>query len=172
MFGSSLNIGRTAAVKTGTTEDYRDALTVGYTPSLVVGVWVGNNDNTPMDNVAGSLGAAPIWRQLMTNFLQGVPDERFEKPTFVVSQNVCVSAGIRQTYQEYFISGTQPDDNSCTGVTPRLSISPSVSLSPSPSPSLTPTEEPTPTPEPTVLPPENPQPTESIPLPTIEITNP
>jgi 1A family penicillin-binding protein len=168
VFGGSLSIGRTAAVKTGTTEDYRDALTVGYTPSLVVGVWVGNNDNTPMDNVAGSLGAAPIWRQLMTNFLTGVPDERFEKPTFVVAQNVC--SVNRSRYLEYFISGTQPPET-CDAPTgfPTISISPSVTISPTQSPTP---ETPTSTPQPTDLPPQNPQPTDTIPLPTIQITQP
>jgi hypothetical protein len=55
---SALNIGRPAAAKTGTTNDYRDSLTVGYTPQLVTGVWVGNTDNSPMDRVAGASGAA------------------------------------------------------------------------------------------------------------------
>jgi 1A family penicillin-binding protein len=168
VFGGSLTIGKTAAVKTGTTEDYRDALTVGYTPSLVVGVWVGNNDNTPMDNVAGSLGAAPIWRQLMTNYLAETPDEEFEKPTFVVSQRVCISS--RLNYMEYFISGTQPND-SCAAPTPLVSLSPSPSISPSVSPTSGPTEEPSPTQQPTTAPPPNViQPTDSVPLPTIQIT--
>lgn len=64
-FGSLLNIPIRAAVKTGTAEDWRDSLTFGYTPDIAVGVWVGNNDNSPMDGIAGSLGAAPIWKTLM-----------------------------------------------------------------------------------------------------------
>ncbi|MCA9982108.1 MAG: transglycosylase domain-containing protein, partial [Anaerolineales bacterium] len=58
--------GRPAAVKTGTTNDYRDAWTVGYTPQLVTAVWVGNTDNSPMDAVPGSRGAAPIWHAIMS----------------------------------------------------------------------------------------------------------
>ena len=58
---SLLNIGRPAAVKTGTTTDFRDNWTVGYTPELVAGVWVGNADNSPMLNITGVDGAAPIW---------------------------------------------------------------------------------------------------------------
>src|SRR5258708_2693920 len=52
-FGGALTINRIAAVKTGTTDDFKDALTLGYTPSFAVGVWVGNNDDKPMDSVAG-----------------------------------------------------------------------------------------------------------------------
>ena len=163
-FGGSLTINRTAAVKTGTTEDYRDALTVGYTPSLVVGVWVGNNDNSPMDNVAGSLGAAPIWRSLMNNFLLNTPIETFKKPTFVVAQPVCVST--TQTYTEYFIAGTQPRNNSCNLPSPTLSLTPSPSVSPTPGP----TDQPTPTPTPTPTPESFPDPTDPLPLPTIQIT--
>jgi 1A family penicillin-binding protein len=165
-FGASLTISRTAAVKTGTTNDYRDALTVGYTPSLVVGVWVGNNDNTPMDNVAGSMGAAPIWRNLMNNFLLNTPTEAFQKPTFVISQRICL--GNNQSYMEYFISGTQPSET-CAQPTPAISLTPTPSVSVTPTQTPVPTEEaPTPTPAPpteTIQ-----QPTESIPLPTIEIT--
>lgn len=169
-FGGSLTINRTAAVKTGTTNDYRDALTVGYTPSLVVGVWVGNNDNTPMDQVAGSLGAAPIWRLLMNNFLQNTPVETFQKPTFVISQTVC--SNTRQSYTEYFISGTQPSD-SCENPSPSASLtpSPSVSVTPTTTPQPT-TESSTPTPTQTPTPEVITQPTEAPPLPTVEITGP
>lgn len=168
VFGSALTIGRTAAVKTGTTEDYRDALTVGFTPSLVVGVWIGNNDNTPMDNVAGSLGAAPIWRSLMTNFLSDVKVESFKKPSFVVSSVVCPPR--QEPYMEYFIAGTEPKD--CTSLTPTVSPTPPTSPTPSPSgtPAPTPTNEPEPTDEPE--PTEESNPTSSIPLPTIEVTIP
>jgi membrane peptidoglycan carboxypeptidase len=54
-----------AAVKTGTTNDFRDNWTVGYTPGLVVGVWTGNSDNTPMINISGLTGAAPLWAEFM-----------------------------------------------------------------------------------------------------------
>jgi 1A family penicillin-binding protein len=162
-FGGSLSINRSAAVKTGTTEDYRDALTVGYTPSLVVGVWVGNNDNSPMERVAGSLGAAPIWRLLMNNFLQGTPIKNFEKPTFVVEQTVCIAGRV---YMEYFISGTQPE--SCGSLSPTRELSPSPQESPTPSPTQEP-EEPTPTEIPTPTQLATPPPTD-IPFPTIVIT--
>lgn len=73
--------GRSVAAKTGTTNDYRDAWTIGYTPSLVTGVWVGNNDNTAMKRGAdGSKIAAPIWNQYMRASLAGMPVEPFQKP--------------------------------------------------------------------------------------------
>lgn len=79
---STLNIpNHTVAAKTGTTEGYRDAWTIGYTPSLVVGVWVGNNDNRPMlTGSAGAMAAAPIWHELMARFLAGKPNEDFVRP--------------------------------------------------------------------------------------------
>lgn len=182
VFGGSLSLSRPAAVKTGTTEDYKDALTVGYTPSLVVGVWVGNNDNEPMDNVAGSLGAAPIWRNLMENYLAGKPVEEFEKPTFVVSETICIN-GRRSGVTEFFIAGTQPP--SCDVPTTR----PSATSGPSESPTPTnqPDDEnddnngngndrrPTATPIPTLTP--FPTPTTgtgptSGPIPTVQIINP
>lgn len=72
----------TVAVKTGTTDNKRDNWTFGYTPKLAVGVWVGNNDNTPMDPAltSGVTGAAPIWNHLMTNLLQNQPDMAFNRP--------------------------------------------------------------------------------------------
>lgn len=101
VFGTALNISRPAAVKTGTTEDFKDAWTMGYTPGLVVGVWVGNNLNQPMDGIAGSLGAAPIWKDLMEKFSEGTPIENFDPPDDIVKLTVC---GV----SEYFVKGTAP----------------------------------------------------------------
>ena len=72
---------RPVAAKTGTTNNFRDAWTIGYTPSLVAGVWVGNNDNSEMKRGAdGSVIAAPIWNEFMKNALQGTPVENFSEP--------------------------------------------------------------------------------------------
>jgi 1A family penicillin-binding protein len=72
---------RPVAAKTGTTNDYRDAWTVGYTPSIVTGVWVGNNDNSKMNpGAAGGVVAAPIWNQYMKRVLGDTPIEQFKKP--------------------------------------------------------------------------------------------
>ena len=158
-FGVALDINKTSAVKTGTTEDFRDALTFGYTPSLTIGVWVGNNDNSPMDRIAGSLGAAPIWRLLMTRFLSGKPDENFEKPISIVRARVCpyinfdTKEASSPAFMEYFMEGTESRSISCN-------IMPTITISPTEEIILTgtPTEAPTPTPTPT-----------EIPTPTIEI---
>lgn len=163
-FGSALSIGRPAAVKTGTTEDYRDALTVGYTPSFVVGVWVGNNDNTHMDDIAGSLGAAPIWRNVMEHYLMGTPIEQFARPTFVVSELVCPYNSFR--YTEYFIAGTQTE--SCA--TPTAQPSPTMQTTVTPAPTTTPPPgptavQPTTTPLPQVIPTTAPT---ALPAPTVK----
>jgi len=80
--GSILNLkDRPAAVKTGTTDEYRDAWTIGYTPSLVVGVWVGNNDGSPMNKAAGAMVAAPIWHRFMEEALKNTPVEEFPVPS-------------------------------------------------------------------------------------------
>jgi 1A family penicillin-binding protein len=80
--GSDLTLkGRKVAAKTGTTQQYRDAWTLGYTPSLVTGVWVGNNDNTPLKSGAGgAMAAAPIWNEFMNRALEGTKVEEFQQP--------------------------------------------------------------------------------------------
>lgn len=114
VFGPVLNISRPAAVKTGTSENYKDSLTFGYTPSLAVGVWVGNNDGTPMDNIAGSLGAAPIWKSLMEKYLANTPVENFEKPEDVVRLKICSFNGLltdeatSSAITEVFVKGSEP----------------------------------------------------------------
>lgn len=93
-FNSPLNIpGRTVSVKTGTTDNKRDNWTIGYTPNFLVAVWVGNNNNAPMNPIlaSGITGAAPIWNKLMTMLLKGsdpkldiasVPDSVVQKSCF------------------------------------------------------------------------------------------
>lgn len=85
LFQNSLNLtvfpDREIALKTGTTNDYRDAWTIGYAPSLVVGVWAGNNNNAPMQKQGGSiLAAVPIWNEFMKQTLNNQPVEFFNKP--------------------------------------------------------------------------------------------
>lgn len=85
---SLLNIpGHKVAVKTGTTDSKRDNWTIGYSPEYVVGVWVGNNDNTPMHPslTSGVTGAAPIWNKIMTEVLKDRPDLAFEKPADIAT---------------------------------------------------------------------------------------
>ena len=68
------------AVKTGTTNDYRDAWTIGYTPSIVAGVWAGNNNNEAMAKKASVMFSTPIWRQFMETALLKVPKKDFTPP--------------------------------------------------------------------------------------------
>ncbi len=82
---SPLQLGvRPVAAKTGTSQDFRDGWTYGYTPSLVTGVWTGNNDNSPMKNNSdGVVTAGPIWNTFMRKALEGTPIEQFTNPEVV-----------------------------------------------------------------------------------------
>jgi membrane carboxypeptidase/penicillin-binding protein PbpC len=71
---------RPVAAKTGTTNGYRDAWTIGYTPQYVTAVWVGNNDNSPMTPSGGAIAAAPLWHDVMASLHKGLPVEQFNKP--------------------------------------------------------------------------------------------
>lgn len=98
MFGTNsvLNLPFEAAVKTGTTNDFRDNWTVGYTPDLVIGTWVGNADYTPMVNTSGISGAAPIWARLMQagiNRFRGGMATPFARPSDVVDKIICSLSG-------------------------------------------------------------------------------
>ncbi len=90
VFGNSLVVpGHTVGVKTGTTQSFRDAWTIGYTPQIAAGVWVGNNDGTEMKRGAdGSVVAAPIWRAFMSTFLADKENAQFERPAGVVRETV------------------------------------------------------------------------------------
>lgn len=72
--------GHDVAVKTGTTNNFKDAWIIGYTPSLVIGGWAGNNDNTPMVKKISALLVAPTWNELMNAILKGTANEPFEAP--------------------------------------------------------------------------------------------
>jgi penicillin-binding protein 1C len=103
IFGANslLNLPFRVAAKTGTTNDFRDNWTLGYTPDLVVGVWVGNADYTPMQNTTGMTGAAPIWSDFMqyaiTKLTGGIPTA-FYRPNTIVDRVICS------------VSGTEPSE--------------------------------------------------------------
>lgn len=104
MFGTNsvLALPFVAAAKTGTTNDFRDNWTIGYTPDLAVGVWVGNADYTPMQNTTGLTGAAPIWAQFMQYAvpqLTGNTATPFQRPAGIVERVVCA------------VSGAEPSDS-------------------------------------------------------------
>jgi penicillin-binding protein 1A len=117
MFGSSLNVpGKTVAVKTGTTDDNRDAWAIGYTPDITIGVWVGNNNNEMMTS-GGADMAGPIWRKTMQSAI-GTNSPSFTRPGGVIERNVCYgTGGLAQnrgenTYSEVFLTNALPK-NSC-----------------------------------------------------------
>jgi membrane peptidoglycan carboxypeptidase len=84
--------GQAAAVKTGTTSDFRDNWTIGYTPDIVVGVWVGNADNQPMRRISGVTGAAPLWREVLSGVLDMRGSRAFERPSNLVQVELCAES--------------------------------------------------------------------------------
>lgn len=111
---SPLRLDRPAAAKTGSTDDYRDSWTLGYTPDLVAGVWVGNADGTPTKRVLGSSGAGKIWHTFMTSALAGRPVLAFEQPEGLVRATICATTGFlatadcRTTVSDWFLAGQLP----------------------------------------------------------------
>ncbi len=119
---------RPAAAKTGTTQNFRDNWTVGYTTDFVMGVWAGNDDNSPMIDVTGVQGAAPIWHDSMLLAEQGHPIHDFTNPGGLVRATVTYPDGVQTT--DWFLPGTVPN----------------FSASPTPSPTGSPTPNPSPVP--------------------------
>ncbi len=114
---------RLVSVKTGTSNDKRDNWTIGYTPSYLVAVWVGNNNNSPMHPTltSGVTGAAPIWHDIMVELLKNELSEPLPRPPGIVEIPCYYGKA------EYFIKGTEPAGGRCAPLP-----------TPSPSPSSTP----------------------------------
>jgi membrane carboxypeptidase/penicillin-binding protein PbpC len=116
--GSVLELPFPAAVKTGTTTDWRDNWTIGYPTQRIVGVWVGNADNTPMLDVSGIDGAGPVWHDLMLA-AHPSPPASFVRPEEIVEIAICAPSGLlpspncQRIRNERYITGSephQPDD--------------------------------------------------------------
>lgn len=117
-FGSNsvLNIpGKTVSVKTGTTDQKRDNWTIGYTPLIATGVWVGNNDNSVMDPkiASGVTGASPIWQKIMMAALKDKPNETPPRPDSVVEVEIDGLMGGQAKEgspkrKEFYVKGTEP----------------------------------------------------------------
>src|SRR5262245_11667764 len=115
-----LGFDRPAAGKTGTTNDYRDAWFIGYTPSLVTGVWVGyDQPRTIMPGGYAAQLAVPLWTRFMMTVTRGTAADRFRAPASVTAARICPLSGKRATeaclreapvYTEYFEQGTEPID--------------------------------------------------------------
>ena len=115
--------GQVVSAKTGTTNDFRDNWTIGYTPSYVVAAWVGNDDNSPMGSLAsGITGAAPIFHDIMSYLLKGKAPEPMTRPSDVIQKSVCSDTGLFPSMSgnnvscptrfEYFIKGTEQQKDS------------------------------------------------------------
>jgi membrane peptidoglycan carboxypeptidase len=110
---------RRVAAKTGTTNDFRDNWTIGFTPQIAVAVWVGNNDNEAMKDVTGLSGAAPIWHGVMAYYLRDKPAEWYLRPPGLVDVRVDATSGLLPTEHspatvvEMFLEGSEPktEDN-------------------------------------------------------------
>lgn len=112
---SYLNMGnKEIAVKTGTTNDLRDNWTIGWNRNYIVGVWVGNNNNEKMKNVAsGVSGAAPIWRRQILEVIKSKPDAKFDQPAGLVKKDVDKVSGFPAhdgypSYSDWFVEGFVP----------------------------------------------------------------
>ncbi|MBI2909606.1 MAG: penicillin-binding protein 1C [Chloroflexi bacterium] len=111
---SPLRLSRPASGKTGTTGDFRDNWTVGYTPDIAVGVWMGNADNSAMRQVSGISGAAPLWHDFMEEVLKTNAPKEFARPPGLVEAEICEPTGLKpgdwcpERRMELFIAGTEP----------------------------------------------------------------
>ena len=105
---------RKIAAKTGTTNGFKDNWTMGFTPQVTVGVWVGNTDNESMENVTGLSGAAPIWNAVMRKYLADKSATWYDRPPGVIERAICIPSGLLPTgacptqRNELFIAGQEP----------------------------------------------------------------
>jgi len=118
--------GKTVSVKTGTSDNKRDNWTIGFTPSYVVAVWVGNNNNAPMSQslASGITGAAPIWNKVMTLLVKDKPDEKQPVPSDLIKKP-CMGRA------EYFVKGTENSVNCAYVLPPSVTGGPTTTQQPS-----------------------------------------
>ncbi len=127
LFGNWTTIGRPAALKTGTTDDLKDVLAIGYVPQRLTAIWMGNANNEEMRGISSAMGPGVLWRDYMKSVVGGLEVEDFKRPADVVEKVVCVNPGImggngsgklpggkcpssfRRT--EVFVKGTEPTTN-------------------------------------------------------------
>ncbi|HEV8656623.1 MAG TPA: transglycosylase domain-containing protein [Candidatus Limnocylindria bacterium] len=127
VFGPWTNIGRTAALKTGTTDDQKDVLAIGWVPQRLTAIWMGNSDNSEMKGISSALGPGVLWRDYMKTVVGGLPPTWYDKPAGIVDRTVCVNpskmggngsgmlpgpscpSGFR--FNEHYVEGTEPKTN-------------------------------------------------------------
>lgn len=112
-----LNFDVPVAAKTGTTRNSRDNWTIGFTGDRIVGVWVGNADNSPMRGTSGITGAAPIFHDVLLAAIRSLPTSSFPKPDGIVDRTICRLSGklpsalCTDVLAEHFVEGTEPTQN-------------------------------------------------------------
>jgi membrane peptidoglycan carboxypeptidase len=127
VFGPWTNIGRPAALKTGTTDNLQDVLAIGYTPQRLTAIWMGNSDNSEMHGISSALGPGVLWRDYMKTVVGGLPVVWYPKPAGVVTVTVCTNPSLMGgngsgelpgpncpsnfRRAENFIAGTEPKKN-------------------------------------------------------------
>ena len=128
---AAASLGRPLAGKTGTTDDFTDAWFIGYTPDLVVGVWVGFDTKKSLGSrETGAQAALPIWQAFMEDALRDVPPVPFPEVPGVVRQTVDRATGLRavetagcvELIQEQFLEGTEPTSECSTAEHARLRL--------------------------------------------------
>jgi membrane peptidoglycan carboxypeptidase len=127
VFGPWTSIGRPAALKTGTTDNLQDVLAIGFTPTRLTAIWMGNSDNSQMFGISSALGPGVLWRDYMKTVVGALPPDWYPRPAGIVDRTVCVNpslyggngsgqlpgpncpAGFRFT--EHYVEGTEPKTN-------------------------------------------------------------
>ncbi len=124
VFGPFTNIGRPAALKTGTTDDLQDVLAIGFVPQRLTAVWMGNSNNEEMKGISSALGPGILWRDYMKSVVSSLPVEQFARPAGIVDKVVCVNPSLTGgngsgklpgpwcpsnfRFTEHFVQGTEP----------------------------------------------------------------
>jgi membrane peptidoglycan carboxypeptidase len=94
VFGPFTSIGRPAALKTGTTDNLQDVLAIGYTPTRLTAIWMGNSDNSEMNGISSALGPGILWRDYMKIVTGALPPDGFPRPAGIVDRVVCVNPAL------------------------------------------------------------------------------
>jgi membrane peptidoglycan carboxypeptidase len=127
VFGQWTNIGRTAALKTGTTDNQKDVLAIGWIPERLTAVWMGNSDNSDMKGITSAMGPGVLWQDYMKTVVGGIPATWYERPAGIVTRQVCVNPNVMGgngsgelpgpgcpasfRMNENFVEGTEPKTN-------------------------------------------------------------
>jgi len=126
VFGPWTNIGRPAALKTGTTDNLQDVLAIGWVPQRLTAIWMGNSDNSEMRGISSALGPGVLWRDYMKTVVGDLPVTWYERPAGIVDRVVCVNPSLvggngsgmlpgpycpGYRFTEHYVEGTEPKAN-------------------------------------------------------------